>query len=316
MTVSRLRNELRCRWSYLVSLTGRQWYHHLPTFVSLEPANYCMLRCPQCPVGQRGAADGERHWMTLDLCKRVIDQVAKTAHTIIFHFQGEPLLNPELPNMIRYAHARRMYTMLSTNAQTLSPELAVALAEAGLDQIIISVDGLTQESYEHYRVGGKLERALEGMRAMSSLPNDSRPEIVMQCLYLKSNEHEWRVFEERYKELGADRLEMKTAQFYDFEMGNPDMPTDSRYSRYVEEGGRYRLKKKLHNRCYRLWSGCVVTTEGWVLPCCFDKDHSFAFGNIMTDSLPAILASEHAVRFRDHVLHGRADVSICRNCSE
>lgn len=336
---------LLSRLSFFVSRFGGYWFVHRPTFLSIEPANYCMLRCPQCPVGQRGAAiatdhcgaagakrdaavaEGkrtaagadERRLLSMELCRRVVDEAAEYAHTVIFHFQGEPLLNPALPEMIRYAHERRLFTMLSTNAQTLTPALAEALIRAGLDQIIVSVDGLSQETYAHYRVGGSLERALGGLRALAEVKRrlGYGPEIVMQCLYLRANEHEWTRMREDYKQLGADKLAMKTAQFYDFEDGNVDMPTDSRFSRYVRgKDGKYRLKKKQHNRCYRLWSGCVMTTDGTILPCCFDKDHSYPLGKMSESSLAAIFRSPAAVRFRKTLLRNRRAYGICGNCTE
>jgi len=320
ITFKRLRNAFRCRLSFILSAFGVERYRHMPTFLSIEPANWCMLRCPQCPVGLRGAAaSADRQLMQEDLCRRVIDQAAPTAHTVIFHFQGEPLLNPALPQMIAYAHARNLYTMLSTNAQTLTPALAEQLVGSGLDRIIISVDGLTQESYAHYRVGGHLDRALAGMRALADCKKQTGcgPEIVLQCLLLRSNEAEWPLFRERYKALGADRLEMKTAQFYDYKDGNPDMPTDLRYARYTRNAdGTYRLKQPLRNRCYRLWSGCVVTTDGTVLPCCFDKDHTYRLGNLNGQSLAEIMHSEAASHFRRALLKNRAGIPICTNCSE
>jgi len=221
--------------------------------------------------------------------------------------------------MIAYAHARKLYTMLSTNAQTLTPALAEQLVGSGLDRIIVSIDGLTQESYAHYRVGGHLDRALDGMRALADCKKQTGcgPEIVLQCLLLRSNEAEWPLFRERYKALGADRLEMKTAQFYDYKEGNPDMPSDLRYARYVRNAdGSYRLKKPLRNRCYRLWSGCVVTTDGTVLPCCFDKDHTYRLGNLNGQPLAEIMHSEAASRFRKAILKNRAGIPICTNCSE
>lgn len=325
MNAKRLWNEFRCRFSYLLSLFGIERYRHMPTFLSLEPANWCMLRCPQCPVGMRGnTADADRQTMSVDLARCVIDQAAPFAHTIIFHFQGEPLLNKQLPEMIAYAHSRRLFTMLSTNAQTLTPELAKALLDAGLDRIIISVDGLTQETYAHYRVGGNLQKALSGMRAMADLKQGTlmglpwdfhAPEIILQCLYLKSNEHQWKLLREQYRSLGADRLEMKTAQFYDFENGHPDMPSRTRYARYKKGAdGLFHLKHPLRNRCYRLWSGCVVTTDGTVLPCCFDKDHAYPLGKLMDQSLDTIMHSEAASNFRRAVLRERKHIGICRNC--
>ena len=272
--------------------------------------------------------------MPLVLYRRIIDEVAAYTHTVIFHFQGEPLLSPNLADMVSYARQHRMFTMLSTNAQLLTPDMARALAQAGLDRIIISIDGLTQQTYSHYRKGGSLERALSGMRAVADLPEDIRPEIVLQCLMLRSNEHEWERFKQKYRSLGADRLELKTAQFYDFSHGNDDMPTDGRFCRYEKrEDGLWYIKNPLRNRCYRLWSGCVITAEGEVRPCCYDKSGAYAFGGLMNEqessdtvlyggedvkhqSLKDILYSQRAADFRKRVFSHRLDIDICGNCTE
>ena len=321
LTARRLLNAAACRVSYMLAALGLppRFKHH-PEFIALEPADYCMLRCRECPVGRREQNDvsAGRHTMPPELYKRLIDEVAPYTHTIILHFQGEPLLSPYLSDMVAYAHQRRLYTMLSTNAQTLTEERAQALAKAGLDKIIISVDGLTQEVYAQYREGGSLEKALSGIKVMAQIPYKKRPEIVMQCLMLRQNEHQWADIRKQYRTLGADRLEMKTAQLYDYEHGSPDMPSDNRYSRYKKgANGLYQPKQRQHNRCFRLWSGCVVTATGEVRPCCYAKDGTFAFGNMSeARSLQDILLGKKAQLFRKNVFSQRKGINICRNCVE
>lgn len=300
----------------------------MPTFVSLEPTNYCQLRCPECPVGmgnvnenhnekEKQLVAGKRRKpakMSMALCRKAIDAVARDAHTVIFHFQGEPLLHPALAEMVTYAHSRRLYTMLSTNGQAMTVGLAQALAQAGLDQIIVSVDGLSETSYSAYRVGGSHAKALQAIRFCREA---GIPEVVLQCLKLRTNEHEWNELKRSYKQLGATRLELKTAQFYDYEHGHPLMPTHARDARYIQGAdGRYHLKQPLRNRCYRLWSGCVITAEGDVLPCCFDKDAAYPFGNLQEQSLHTIWHSPAAEAFRAQLLTKRKTIPICCNCTE
>ena len=220
---------------------------HLPTFVSVEPANFCQLRCPECPVGLRGErreAKGERGTpllggaggglLTLELFHRILDEVKKHAHTMQFYFQGEPLLNKQLPEMIAMAHQVGLYTIVSTNAQALNRGTAEALVKSGLNRIIVSIDGFSEESYAVYRVGGSLHKALEGLQhlANAKAEHHSRIRIELQMLRLRSNEHEWDWIKKNYKSLGATHLVFKTAQLYNFEYGHPLMPTDERYSRY------------------------------------------------------------------------------------
>ena len=120
--------------------------------------------------------------------------------------------------MIREAHEAGLYTIVSTNSQAMTPQLAEALVQSGLDRIIISMDGLSEASYNAYRVGGSLEKCKEALKWLRAAKNRTpytvhhTPIIELQVLRLRSNEHEWRAFTQPYKLFGADRVVFKTAQ--------------------------------------------------------------------------------------------------------
>lgn len=318
LTRSRCINALRCYASYALSLFGSVHIAHRPLFVSVEPANVCQLRCPECPVGrgkgERLEVKGER-MMSLHVWHRVLSEIRDTSFVVQFYFQGEPLLNKDLPQMIREAHDAGLFTIVSTNAQAMTEEMAEALVRAGLDRIIVSMDGLTEESYNAYRVGGSLEKCKEALRWLSSQKSkvkSRKPIIELQCLRLKSNEQEWAQFEQEYKALGADRLVFKTAQLYDYADGHPLMPTKAKYSRYVKgEDGKYH-RRTLGKGCFRVWSGAVVTTTGEVLPCCYDKAHEYAYGNIMNAGMSELFGNEKAVAFRKAAM--KESPEICQEC--
>ena len=315
LTKSRLSNALRCYGNYALSLFGLVRITHMPTFVSVEPANICQLRCPECPVGMRGEkleVNGER-LMSREVWRKVLQEAAPYAHTMQFYFQGEPLLNKDLPKMIAEAHEAGLYTIVSTNAQALTPELAESLVTSGLSRIIISMDGLTEESYNAYRIGGSLEKTKAALRYLREAKEKKlSPLIELQCLRLKTNEHEWKAFKKQYKSLGADRLVFKTAQLYDYSHGHPLMPSNSRYSRYIQdEDGLFHRKKRARG-CLRAWSGVVITTTGDVLPCCYDKAHSYAYGNITITPLKELFGNEKAIAFRRAALHEQPE--ICKEC--
>ena len=314
-----------------------------PFFVSVEPAAVCQLHCPACPVGLRnhlspitnhqspplqGRPGGASHFMSKEVWQRVLSEAAKTAYVMQFYFQGEPLLNKDLPAMIAEAHAAGLYTIVSTNAQALTPEMAEALVQSGLNRIIVSMDGLTEASYNAYRIGGSLEKVKAALRylraAKSSIKNNRQsivhrqssnrqsPLIELQCLRLKTNEHEWNTFKRQYKALGADRLTFKTAQLYDYADGHPLMPTDPRYSRYTKGAdGRYHRKARVP-WCLRVWSGVVITVTGDVLPCCYDKAHAYAYGNILESSLHELIHNDKARAFFRAAQHEIPD--ICKEC--
>ena len=299
---------------------------HLPTFVSIEPANYCQLRCPACPVGQRSHSNTphKAQNMTWDTYLRILTQLQSTAHTIQFYFQGEPLLNPLLPKMIARAHEAGLFTIVSTNAQALTHTMAQELVKSGLNRIIVSIDGFSEESYAAYRVGGSLHRALEGLQFLreAKAQYGSTIYIELQVLRLRTNEHEWQWIKRHYQQLGATHLVFKTAQLYDYQHGHPLMPTNQRYSRYHRQtDGTYQLHRPTpftlrHNNtpCYRLWSGCVITTAGELLPCCYDKAGEHAFGSLLTQDIQQLWHNKNADDFRRQVLLSSHTVPICNEC--
>ena len=321
LTRSRFINALRCYASYALNRLGSALFrtpytiHHTPLFVSVEPSAVCQLRCPACPVGLRNNEITElRHSDRLlkkELWERVLSQIKDSAWVVQFYFQGEPLLNKDLPLMIREAHDAGLYTIVSTNAQAMTPELAQALVAAGLDRIIISMDGLTQETYAAYRVGGSLDQCKAAIRWLQKAKSAGLT-IELQVLRLRSNEHEWRAFRKEYKALGADRLVFKTAQLYDYRHGHPLMPTEPRYCRYEQHADGLWYRKPLGKGCFRVWSGVVIAANGDVLPCCYDKDHAHAYGNINDASLRELFSGPAARTFRTQALLQTPE--ICKEC--
>ncbi len=219
--------------------------------------------------------------------------------------------------MIQLAHEAGLYTIVSTNALAITPLLAKRLMLAGLSRIIVSIDGLSEESYGAYRVGGSLHKAMEGLVTLRQAKDatGSRTHIELQMLRLRSNENEWSTISQQYRKMGADSLTLKTAQFYNYKKGNKLMPCNEKYSRYAKgKDGLYHPKRQPKGSCKRLWTGCVITVTGEVLPCCYDKSGTYSFGNIFQDDLATIYHSEKANRFRKMVLGKRSKPSICNNC--
>lgn len=256
----------------------------------------------------------------MELFRTILNNVRAHAHTMQFYFQGEPMLNRQLPEMIRLAHETGLYTVVSTNAQALDEPTAIALVDAGLNRIIVSMDGWTQTTYEQYRRGGSVDKVKQAVRYLREAKAKNRAHMLieLQCLMLSTNQAEWGILRREYKQLGADRLTLKTAQLYDYEQGNPLMPADQRFSRYRYEAklGEYVPKRPLRNRCLRLWSGCVIDADGNILPCCYDKNEQFVLGNIREQPLRQIWHGQKARNFRNAVMTRRAQINICTNCDE
>ena len=226
----------------------------------------------------------------------------------------------EFLDLIIEAKKRKIYTATSTNAHFITHEKAEEIVNSGLDRMIISIDGLTQETYEQYRVHGKLSKVIEGTKhllAAKKKLNSSTPHLIFQFLAVKPNEHEIPEVFKLGKEMKIDEVRIKSAQLYDYENGNPLMPENEKYSRYkLQSDGTYKLKYKTGNHCWRMWSSSVFTWDGKVVPCCFDKDAKHVLGSLENRSFNEIWNDKQYIAFRQAVLTGRNQIDICKNCSE
>ena len=320
LTAKKAVNAFKIYWSYQRSrLLKRNRHSGLPVSLNYEPTTSCNLRCPECPSGLRSFT---RPTGMLDQSsfRKTIDEVSDTLIYLTFYFQGEPYLNPAFLDMVKYASEKKIYTFTSTNAHYLDDENARRTVESGLDKLIISIDGTTQDVYEQYRVGGKLDKVIEGTKrviAWKERLKSKTPYLVFQFLVVKPNEHQVADARKLAAELGVDAIKFKTAQVYDFENGNPLIPENQQYARYKKDaGGKYVLKNKLLNQCWRMWSGCVITWDGMVVPCCFDKDASHRLGDVRQQSFRAVWNSPAYNAFRSAILRSRKEIDICKNCSE
>ncbi len=320
LTLRKLLNAARVLASYYVT----RWLKRpvawgLPFTISFEPTTACNLRCPECPSGLRAFTRPTGN-LKADFFRNTLDQLADKLMYLIFYFQGEPYINPSFLEMVAYAHRKKIYTITSTNGHFLSEENAEKTVKSGLDRLIISVDGTTQETYEQYRVGGQLSHVLEGAKNMVAAKKklkSSTPHLVFQFLVVRPNEHQIEEIYQLAKEIGVDEVKLKSAQVYDYTFGNPLIPTIEKYARYQQESdGQWKVKHKLVNACWKMWHSCVITWDGMVVPCCFDKDASHRLGDSKTNSFAAIWQGEAYQHFRQKLLKGRKEIDICTNCTE
>ncbi len=295
-----------------------QWGY--PISISFEPTTSCNLRCPECPSGMR-AFTRPTGMLKKDFFRQTIDDVYKELLYLIFYFQGEPFLNPDFLEMVKYAHDKGIYTATSTNAHYLNDEKAKRTVESGLDRLIISIDGTTQDVYKQYRVGGNIEKVLQGARNIIKWKkelNSKTPFVFFQFLVVKPNEHQIEDIKLLAKEIGVDQVRFKTAQVYDYENDPHNLiPTIDKYSRYRKDAnGNMQSKSGMKNHCWKLHHANVITWDGMVVPCCFDKDAMHRLGNLQTQSFKEIWHNNNYKQFRSELMKSRKNIDICANCSE
>ncbi len=285
--------------------------------LSVEPVNICNLSCPECPTGLK-ILHRNKGAVSLDLFKSIIHQVSKHTFLVNLYFQGEPFMHIKLFDLIRYAKSRGMLVSTSTNGLFITASKADKIVESGLDEIYVSLDGVTQEVYQKYRVGGDVDKVIEGIKyivAAKKKLKSKYPIIRTQMLAFSFNEHQIKQFKQLSYDLGVDIADVKTAQVYGVDTKKHLLPKDDKLTRYATSvSGSEVIKGNIKNACWKHWSSCVVTWDGHVVPCCFDKDAHFTLGKLSTYDVYRIWKSDKYNSFRNLVLQKQSGIDICNNC--
>lgn len=312
----------------MIQLYSSFWFSRLfkkaiiwgkPMTLSIEPTTACNLGCPECPSGLK-TFSRETGNLKNEMNAKIISELSKSLIYINFYFQGEPFINKRIFEQIKLATDSGIYTATSTNAHFMNPENCQKIIDSGLKRLIISIDGTTQEVYEQYRKEGSLAKVLESTKNIVEAKKrngTSYPYIIFQFLVVKPNEHQIESVKKLADEYGVDELRFKTAQVYNYKNGNDLIPDNNTYSRYKKmKDGTYMLKNKMSNHCWRMWSSAVITWDGNVVPCCFDKDAKHQMGNLSFVSFKDIWKNKGYQNFRKQLLTNRKEIDICKNCSE
>ena len=319
LTLKRLLNIIKIVFSFTVSRVFRKpvvW--GMPVSYSIEPTNHCNLKCPECPSGL-GELTRPLGLLKTDDFKNLIDQIKDTGFYVQLFFQGEPYINKSLHEMIRYARENKIYIAVSTNGHFVTEKNVEYILENAPDKLIFSIDGLDEETYQNYRVGGTFKQADIGLRTLLKKKKELKknyPFVELQFIVMKQNEHQINDLFKYGKETGVNKVTLKTMQVSSYENAKKFLPANSKYSRYVVTDNNVTIKNKLKNHCFALWRTSVITWDGKVVPCCFDKDANFTLGILNGVTFNEVWHSKEYMHFRQGVLNNRKALSMCNNCTE
>ena len=290
----------------------------MPISYSIEPTNHCNLQCPECPSGL-GTLTRPLGLLKTEDFKKLIDEISDTGFYIQLFFQGEPYINKNLPEMIHYAQSKNIYISISTNGHFINENNVDYILDNAPDKLIFSVDGLDEESYQKYRIGGTFELADKGLRALINQKSErglKKPFVEFQFIVMKQNEHQLEDVKKYCNQIGVDKLVFKTMQISSYKNAVKFLPSNKKYRRYVLENNSFRIKNEIKNHCFALWRTSVITWDGRVVPCCFDKDAQNEIGIVNGKAFVDIWHSEKYSDFRRKILSSRKSVSMCTNCTE
>jgi radical SAM protein with 4Fe4S-binding SPASM domain len=301
--------------SYLAStITHKPYLSGMPLSAGIEITNYCNLKCPECSSGS-DIMTRPRGFMNLLLFKKFISEAGPYLYNINLFFQGEPMLHPEFFTFIDFAGKARI--TVSTNGHFLTPGNCVKLAGSGISKLIVSLDGMSNDTYSKYRVGGDLEKVMTGIKNVSDELKKQKSSLKLEIQFLVNSFNESEISAVKQFAGGVNAsLKLKSMQVI-----NPDeigqwMPGIEKLRRYrKDQNGRFVIRNSLDNRCLRLWMNPVITWDGKVVPCCFDKDAEYVMGNLNENRMIEIWQGEKYKSFRSLVLKDRKNIEICRNCT-
>jgi radical SAM protein with 4Fe4S-binding SPASM domain len=285
--------------------------------MQIEPTNMCNLRCPLCPVAQNSLRREPRH-MRFDEFARIVDDIEKHVMLLVMWDWGEPLMNPELPKMMRYAAARDIRTVTSTNAHFLTDAKYVEeLLTSGLSTLIVAIDSADAANYEKYRKRGSLDKAMAGLRLLIEAKKrlKSATTINFRMVVMKHNVGEIDGLERLAKSIGADIFTVKTMNPACGEVGLDEelVPEDPRYQRLEYGPGKWE-RRRVNVDCQRVWVMSNIFADGSVVPCCYDFDATMKIGSVLEEPFSKIWRSDAYAAMRQRIMNDRDNLLHCTQC--
>ncbi|PCJ66604.1 MAG: hypothetical protein COA73_00930 [Candidatus Hydrogenedentota bacterium] len=242
-----------------------------PYIAFIDPSNFCNLRCPLCPTGVNSLGR-KQSMLSLECFKKYIDPHLPNLLEVNLHNWGESLLNKDVFGMIEYARDNNVGTNMSSNFVLIKPDGIEKLLDSGLEYLIISLDGTSQESYEQYRVRGDFDKVVENVELLIKRRNErgqKYPFVEWQFIVMKQNESQVEEANEISKKIGVDLLRFIHVGIpYDF----PDKK-ELKEKWFPEKFGKTKDESKngkdfKPSPCFYLYRSMIVNSNGGISPCC------------------------------------------------
>jgi sulfatase maturation enzyme AslB (radical SAM superfamily) len=296
------RANMPVKWAaYEAGLTHGPFF---PDRLYVESTNHCNLRCVMCPTGL-GVIRRPKGYMDMGLYRRIVDEVAPTAPAIVLHSWGEPMMHPDLFDMIRYARQRDVWVETSTNITLLTEDRAKRVLASGLSQLYLAMDGVTKDTYERVRVGGNFDKVTRNVERLLDLKRQSGSDlrIVMQIIAMNETREEVAEFVRRWKRPEVDQVNVKHLDTW----GNQ---VDAIAGHAVEVDA-----PPVRRACPNLWYHAYIFWDGSLVSCERDYDIKTPLGNV-ADGVLAAWHGAHMRRLRKMHADGDYRAEACVNCVE
>jgi radical SAM protein with 4Fe4S-binding SPASM domain len=319
-TFRRLFNLIKTGFSFLLSaILQKSIVWGIAPTMTIEPTNICNLKCPLCTTGA-GEMKRSAGKMSLDTFDALMNKMGDDIFFLLIYHQGEPYINQHFFDFVKIAKKKNIYVTTSTNGHYFTKKNISKSIESGLDSMIVSIDGVTQESFEKYRVKGNLEKVVQGTKELMQERKKRKsrtPNVALQFLVMKHNESEIEEIQKLGKEMGVDRVLIKNIEVRSFDEALEWLPQENSFRRYNVSENEFIVKGQNNKKsCSRPWMSTLINWDGTFVPCCFDKNGQYPMGNIhKTSEIRDIWMGDTINDFRKKLLADRKQIDICANCN-
>jgi radical SAM protein with 4Fe4S-binding SPASM domain len=300
---------------------------YLPFSLGIETGNICNLRCPLCPTGA-GELTMKKGFMKFALFKQILDQLKYNLVSINLYSWGEPLLNPDLITMIKYAKGinKNIKIVTSTNLNIQNDSFLRDLIKSEIDEVIVSCDGVTQQTYEKYRIGGSFNLVMQNMELLISFKKEfsSKTDIVWNFLVFRHNEHEIEETKKVAENIGLILRIGKMRIYMKDEILKPHSESIRKYKDWIPDKTEYSAydkekytTKKIIKTCRKPWVEISINWDGKVFPCCAVYGDEFSFGDAKENNIRHIWNNRMYAEARKQIINKKRKATticgICRN---
>ena len=320
----------------------------LPKNLYLETTNRCNLRCKGC-ILYKGNWEPDRD-ISFDELTMITDQLPDLEQ-IILHGVGEPLLNPDLPQMIRHLKNRNVYTLFNSNGILLDEGWQHDLVDAGLDELRVSLDAATPEGYRKIRSNSEFYRIVQNLRSFLNLQSNqqvSHPRLSLWFLGTEDNILELPEFVQLANDIGIRDIYLQRLVYFQDNDGyglarstRSLQNSDGTYGELIQKsqelatrlGIRFNASglcrpgesiqsearaKSPWMKCYRPSTLVYITANGNLLPCCIAPFSTIDFasivlGNVFETSLEQLWHGARYKTFREK-LQSSKPPKCCQGC--
>lgn len=280
-----------------------------PHQVYIEPTNVCNLRCSHCP---QHTMRREKQYMSLELFEKIVKQLAEFEPFVDLYLQGEPLLHPEIVEMVRIVSSHGLLPRITTNTTMLRKKLAGDLIDAGLDKIEFSMSGASKSTYDDIYKGARFEKTLSNMINFLEINGERGFPVHTRSVFVE----EEKTVKEKEKYL-ACFSELPLDDVYVSPLINM-----FGWNKELDISPFKTLPREEWPICKTPWRQMAINADGSVRSCAFDYDSRYLIGNVKDTPVLELWNSERMMAFRKGVLERRYEdlekpgLPLCTECSQ